>query len=129
MNPIMKLFINSTGDLGHGTQESYTKPKLVKALEAENIKRITAGSKFNIVVNEKGQVFHWGNGEYGVFGDGDNKNHQVPFRNEYFKYLEEEENISMKKVKSCSTFSIALMTDNHLYGWGSNHAGQMGIKN
>ena len=43
--------------------------------------------------------------------------------------MEQEENQIMKKVKSCSTFSIALMNDGCLYGWGSNHAGQIGIKN
>lgn len=32
-------------------------------------------------------------------------------------------------MKSCASFSIALMTDGLLYGWGSNHAGQVGIKN
>ena len=32
-------------------------------------------------------------------------------------------------MKSCSTCTIALMTNGYLYGWGSNSAGQMGIKN
>ena len=58
----MKLFMNYAGALGHGTQESYSRPKIVKAIQEQNIKRISAGSKFNIAMNDKGQVFNWGNG-------------------------------------------------------------------
>ena len=32
VNPIMKLFMNYVGALGHGTQESYSRPKIVKAI-------------------------------------------------------------------------------------------------
>jgi alpha-tubulin suppressor-like RCC1 family protein len=86
-NPFMRLFINYAGALGHGAQDSYSKPKLVRALEEQKIERITAGSKFNIVINDKGQVYHWGNGEFGVFGDGGNKDFSLPTKNEYFEYL------------------------------------------
>jgi alpha-tubulin suppressor-like RCC1 family protein len=34
----------------------------------------------------------------------------------------------IKKVKSCESYSVALMDNGKLYGWGSNEHGQMGIK-
>ena len=94
-----------------------------------NIERITAGSLFNFSIDDKGRIYYWGCGEYGVAGDVGTKNCNVPETIEYFKYLEEEEKITIKKIKSCGTCSIALMTNGLLYGWGSNHAGQIGITN
>lgn len=31
-------------------------------------------------------------------------------------------------MKSCESYSIALLSDGKLYGWGSNESGQMGVK-
>lgn len=38
-------------------------------------------------MDTEGDVYNWGNGEYGVFGEGKNTNYAVPTQNEYFKYL------------------------------------------
>ena len=40
-----------------------------------------------MVFNQAGDVYNWGNGEYGVFGEGKNKNFNSPVLNEYFQYL------------------------------------------
>ena len=55
-----------------------------------------------------------------MFGDGNNKNYTSPVLNEYFQYLKVEQLLKPKKVKSCESFSVALMNDGKLYGWGSN---------
>ena len=73
-------------------------------------------------------MYNWGNGEYAAFGDGKNENYDVPVRNEFFDYLFEEEKMKIKKVKSCESYSVGLMDNGRLYGWGSNEHGQMGIK-
>lgn len=36
--------------------------------------------------------------------------------------------MKIKKVKSSESYSVALMDNGKLYGWGSNEHGQMGIK-
>ena len=46
-----------------------------------------------MVFNEKGEVFNWGNGQYGAFGDGANKNHSLPVKNEHFDYLRKDEKL------------------------------------
>jgi alpha-tubulin suppressor-like RCC1 family protein len=77
VNFLLKLVLNTVGPTGHGKDlpAAITRPTKVKALEGQNIKRITAGRNFCIVFNEKNEVLNWGNGEYAAFGDGDNKNY------------------------------------------------------
>jgi alpha-tubulin suppressor-like RCC1 family protein len=130
LNLLMRLMVNPAGPTGHGVDipEAITKPTRVKSLEGHNIQRIAAGRNFCIVFNEKNEVYNWGNGEYAAFGDGNNKNYDVPTKNEHFDYLFEEEKMMIKKVKSCESYSVALMDNGKLYGWGSNEHGQMGIK-
>lgn len=67
------------------------------------------------------------NQDYGVFGDGNNKSRKAPHRNDYFEYLRTQ-NLLVKECKSANNYTMALMSDGHLYGWGSNENGQMGIK-
>lgn len=83
----MKLFINPTGPLGHGNNISCNKPVRIKDLEGKNIHRITCGRQFNTALDTEGIVYNWGNGEYGAFGDGKNKNYATITPNEYFTYL------------------------------------------
>ncbi len=48
--------------------------------------------------------------------------------NNHFIYLQEQEKLTIKEIKSANNYSVALMSDGNLYGWGSNESGQMGIK-
>lgn len=36
--------------------------------------------------------------------------------------------MAVKKLKSCESYSVALMDNGKLYGWGANEHGQLGIK-
>lgn len=83
----MNLFMNPTGPLGHGTHVTCLKPTRIRAFEGKKIERITAGRQFSTVIDSEGHVYNWGNGEYGAFGDGKNKNYGLPQENEYFNYL------------------------------------------
>ena len=49
----------------------------------ENVKTeyLTAGANHVISINSKKEIWNWGAGEYGVFGDGQNKNYNVPVMN------------------------------------------------
>ena len=75
---IMNLFMNPTGPLGHGTNVTCVKPTKIRAFEGKKIERITAGRQFNIAIDSENNVYNFGNGEYGAFGDGKNKNYDVP---------------------------------------------------
>jgi hypothetical protein len=80
------------------------------------------------VLTDKKDIYNWGNGEYAAFGDGNNKNYELPAKNEHFEYLLGEEKMAVQKLKSCESYSVALMDNGKLYGWGANEHGQLGIK-
>jgi alpha-tubulin suppressor-like RCC1 family protein len=42
--------------------------------------------------------------------------------------LKENEKLEVVDFKSANNYTVALMSDGNLYGWGSNESGQMGIK-
>ena len=130
VNLLLKLFVNPVGPTGHGKNvpPAITKPTKLKSLEEQNIIRVTAGRNFCIALNDKDEIYNWGNGEYAAFGDGANENYYVPTLNNHFEYLRTEEALKVKKMKSSESYSVALMKNGKLYGWGSNEHGQMGIK-
>ncbi|CAD8142128.1 unnamed protein product [Paramecium pentaurelia] len=130
-NFLMDLLFLQVGALGHGDSKNRYTPTPVKALRSlKKIKYIQSGMRFTNAINENNELYVWGKGDYGVFGDGNNKSFNIPQRNEFFEgYLKKELNLSIVKLKSCNNYSVALMSDGNLYGWGSNDFGQMGIKN
>ena len=63
-----------------------------------------------------------------MFGDGTNRNLSTPSLNEAIKRMKDEENLSIMKIKSANNYSLALMSDGNLYGWGTNENGQLGLR-
>jgi alpha-tubulin suppressor-like RCC1 family protein len=42
--------------------------------------------------------------------------------------LKKTDKLEVLDFKSANNYTVALMSDGNLYGWGSNESGQMGIK-
>lgn len=53
-------------------------------------------------------MFRWGRGDYGVFGDGNNKSLFVPRRNSFFTKMQSE-GLKIKKIKTANNYTMALM--------------------
>ena len=43
-----------------------------------------------ITNKENNELFHWGRGDYGVYGDGSNSNLKSPVKNSYFEHLKQD---------------------------------------
>ena len=78
-------------------------------------------------LNKEHDLYVWGRGDYGVFGDGNNKDSIFPRKSTYFEELRNRNQMVITKLKSANNCSVALMSDGNLYGWGSNESGQMGV--
>lgn len=123
----MSLFTKAAGPLGHGSLVTCTTPVKIRAFEGKFIEKISCGNMFNTAVDSEGNVYNWGEGFYGVFGDGKDSNYSLPKLNQYFTYLKDEEKKSIVEIKSSNDYSIGLFNDGKLYGWGNNVQGQLGI--
>ncbi|RYR65462.1 hypothetical protein Ahy_A03g011401 isoform B [Arachis hypogaea] len=71
---------NQFGQLGTGTDQAETIPRLLDAPSLENVsvKRISCGARHTATITENGKVFCWGWNKYGQLGLGDVIDRNIP---------------------------------------------------
>lgn len=125
------VFVSGTpdpyfGQLGLGATTSAPSP--VKIPTLSNIKQITSGEKFNLALNNDGQVYAWGVNWWNNLGF-DSPNQQYNANN--VPYLSTPELIpglsNIKQISAGYTYALAIDNNNKVYGWGKNDVGQVGI--
>jgi len=125
-----KFFFSSKYALGHKEMKNRFTPTPIKFFRDQEIfvTRISAGHNFATAFGIEGDLYNWGRGEYGVFGDCANKNYLEPVKNQMFLDFCAAEKKNVAKLKSANNYSMVLMDDGSLYGWGSNDFGQIGLR-
>ncbi|XP_038980993.1 ultraviolet-B receptor UVR8-like isoform X3 [Phoenix dactylifera] len=73
---------NQFGQLGTGSDQAETLPKLLDAacLENKNAKMVSCGARHSAMITEDGEVFCWGWNKYGQLGLGDAIDRSIPSR-------------------------------------------------
>lgn len=71
---------NQFGQLGTGSDQAETLPKLLEAqcLENKNARVVSCGARHSAIVTEDGSVFCWGWNKYGQLGLGDAIDRSIP---------------------------------------------------
>lgn len=92
-------------------------------------KAISGGLYSSFALNEKKELYFWGRGSHGCFGDGYSKDLLLPRLSNYFDVIKRTENTTIEEIKGCNYFTVARLSTGALVGWGSNDFGQMGINN
>jgi alpha-tubulin suppressor-like RCC1 family protein len=115
---------NNWGVLGIGSKDfSYDKPILNQYLNNEFVIDISCGVHHSLVLTNCGEVYAWGANGTGQIGNGCNNDQLIPIKVNGF-------NNERVVMISCGGFySMALTECGHIYSWGNNWYGQLGIGN
>lgn len=128
----MNILFPATGALGYKVKSDVLAPKEIPRSFLEMDEEVTSlfsGMTFSGVLTSSKNIYMWGRGEYGVFGDGSNKQRVTPKINGALRDYRLEKGLSVEVIKSCNYYSSALMSDGNMYSFGANEFGQMGLSN
>ena len=82
---------------------------------------IISGDNYVLAITEKGEVFSWGNNDYGQLGLGHNNHCNTPQLVEFFNEKQ------IKNIISGSNHVLAMTEEGEVFSWGCNHYGQLGL--
>jgi E3 ubiquitin-protein ligase HERC4 len=115
---------NECGYLGTGSQDNkYRKPILNQYLNNEFIIDISCGTRHSLVLTNCGEVYAWGSNRSGQIGNGCNNNQLIPIKVKGFN------NARVVMISCGWNHSMALTECGHVFSWGRNKFGQLGIGN
>ncbi len=109
--------MKGAGGLGHEGAQDEPLPRLVTTLVDQGVpmQSVECGEFHTVALSKDGEVWVWGNGEYGRLGNGEVDHLEVPEPLEFFA----NENVSQISVGK--DFSFALTEAGELYSWGVNN--------
>lgn len=110
---------NKFGQVGDNSTKNRVTPQKIKALEGVNVTAVAVGRWHSLVLDDKGFVHTWGNGEYGQLGHGTRENLLLP------KKVEGLTNITSIVAGECQSFAVD--ENGTVWGWGKNDLGEFGI--
>jgi len=109
------------GQLGHGDTKNIYQPKSIELLKGINVISIACGWKHTGLVTVNADVFMFGNGNFGQLGLGQQiKSSLVP------KKLQLTGD-KPHKICCCSSSTFLLCSNGHLWCFGRNQFGQLGL--
>jgi alpha-tubulin suppressor-like RCC1 family protein/tRNA A-37 threonylcarbamoyl transferase component Bud32 len=115
---------NECGELGIGSQDvAYHKPILNQYFNNEFVIDISCGAGHSLVLTNCGEVYAWGWNRDGQIGIGCNDNQLIPIKVKGFN------NARVVMISCGACHSMALTECGHVYSWGYNYSGQLGIGN
>ncbi|MBI9048934.1 MAG: hypothetical protein JEZ00_05935 [Anaerolineaceae bacterium] len=108
--------LNSSGQLGDGSNQDQMKPVFVKDLH--NVIDLTAGSYHTCALTADGEVWCWGENESGQVGNGTNINQSVPV-------LVKGLTGNVLDFTAGNDFTCAQLESGDIRCWGNNEFGQL----
>mmetsp|Transcript_15289 Transcript_15289/g.58193 ORF Transcript_15289/g.58193 Transcript_15289/m.58193 type:complete len:765 (+) Transcript_15289:212-2506(+) len=134
---LSEVFVWGNGVLGQlglgrrGISKGRLVPHRLATLDDQNVIDIAAGANHSLALSDTGDVFFWGHTEYGQSGRtkssagdyevGGHLKFYIPGKVEGFG------SSHIKKIACGSTFSLALSESGHVYSFGWNESGVLGM--
>ncbi|KAF1326304.1 Regulator of chromosome condensation, partial [Globisporangium splendens] len=115
--------MKGAGGLGHAGGKDEPTPRLVRALVDQGvpIASVECGELHTVALSKDGEIWAWGNGEYGRLGNGETDTFEIPEPIEFFS----DDNVVA--ISAGRDFTFALTDEGELYGWGVNSHNQLGV--
>ncbi|ESP05641.1 hypothetical protein LOTGIDRAFT_181433 [Lottia gigantea] len=107
------------GRLGHGNNTTQKTPKLVQALLGKIVKSVSAGYRHSAVVTEDGELYTWGEGDYGRLGHGDSTSRGLP------KLVKDISNVGQVACGNSNTIAVS-QDGKTVWSFGSGDNGKLG---
>ncbi|MCX8673611.1 InlB B-repeat-containing protein, partial [Bifidobacterium sp. B4001] len=119
---------NQYGQLGDGTNIDRHGPVMVSkpqgTPERFTWEQVSLSDWHSEAFGSDGQLYTWGDNEYGQLGDGTNTNRNTPILVE--KPQGASDGFTWRQIILGCNHSAALGSDDQLYTWGTNDHGQLG---
>ncbi|XP_013390784.1 uncharacterized protein LOC106159131 [Lingula anatina] len=111
------------GQLGHGDQESLTKPEMVEALKGKSITRACCGDCFSVFASDNGIIMTCGDGSNGCLGHGDWYSNSRP------RLIEALLSVDVSSVACGPHHVVVVGGDGEIFSWGKGSHGRLGHGN
>lgn len=124
------FFGRDPGALGHGDWKHYFYPKKIDFFSRNKlkIKDISCGIRHSVCLTECGKIYTFGYGEYGLLGNGSNRDSLIPELNDYIEInINEDKTNEIIKLDCADEYTAILTKNGNIYVWGKNNQGQLGI--
>ena len=112
--------VGSHGKLGHGDETSQQHPKRIEALDGVKIKHVSCGRRHTALCTEDGEVYTFGEGQYGRLGHGDNEMKNSP------ALVHALEGKHITQVQCGQHHTMALTSSGYVFTWGCGGNGRLG---
>eukprot|EP01006_Ploeotia_vitrea_P060894 TRINITY_DN76817_c0_g1_i1.p1 TRINITY_DN76817_c0_g1~~TRINITY_DN76817_c0_g1_i1.p1 ORF type:complete len:459 (-),score=34.15 TRINITY_DN76817_c0_g1_i1:83-1459(-) len=110
--------VGTEGQLGHGSTENQTKPKMISAFTPQHgVSHLAAGDTHSLALCADGTVWSWGSGQFGQHGLGHSNVVTTP---QPLQSLP-----PMVEISAGGSHSMALTRDGVLWVWGHRGYGQL----
>lgn len=111
--------LNVQGQLGIGTEENESSPKVIEGLKGKLITQVSCGFHHSVALTDNGEVYSWGNNEYGQLGRS--------FRRLVPGIIEILDNLVITEIACGENHTVAVTNNGQVMSWGSNNFGQLGL--
>ncbi|KAG5092137.1 hypothetical protein JHK82_050915 [Glycine max] len=111
------------GQCGQGNNVDQLRPTLVSSLLGTRVEKIAAGLWHTLCVTVNGQIYAFGGNQFGQLGTGTDQPETSPRQLDASRFENKH-----SSIVSCGARHSALLTDDgHLFTWGWNKYGQLGL--
>lgn len=115
---------NFSGQLGNGHQGKPEQETKYYQLPVPGVKQVAAGLNHTLALDEEGQVWAWGKNDVGQLGVGRETDATTSAMAVIFA-----QKVTIKQIAASQNHSLALDDHGHVWAWGLNLSGQLGLGN